>query len=132
METMYGCKGSELFIMDVTNKQVYAFNNFGCLSNTKGLISSCNNWQKVDVISLVGEGNTCELLFDGFKCKLNSSIMSNVAKLRKTSGYIGTVLMISHEDEFGKYNQILFVYKKGIMSKEKVSQILGCSGWITL
>lgn len=94
-------------------KEVYCFNMFGTLENPNGSISSCDNWQEVEFISLVGVGNTCEVMCNGLKSGINSMLMNCMAKVRDRRGYVGTIFSVGHEDNIGKFNQVLFIYPKG-------------------
>ena len=116
MKVYLGNKGRNYFIMGVEGayREVYAFNMFGNLESTTGGVSSCDNWREVEYISLVGQGNYCEILCSSRKNRVNENMMSCVANIRGMGGYIGTIFSVPHEDELGRYNQILFVYDKGV------------------
>ena len=60
---------------------------------------------------------------------MDKPLMDNVSVLRKESGYIGTIFNVPHEDNLGKYSQILFVYKKGNMPKERIDRIFPNRAW---
>lgn len=130
MKVFFGCKGSSYYIMCKDFNEVYSFDTFGNMLSDKGGVSSCDNWQEVDIVSLVGVGSgSCEILCNDVKAVLTDPIMSNVATLRKMGGYLGTIFNVPHLDDKGKFNQILFVFKKGDMPKEKISKIFPNRVW---
>lgn len=111
-------------------EETCCFDMFGNIQNFNAGVSSCDNWQEVDVISLVGVGSSsCEMLYNGSKTLMDKPLMDNVSVLRKESGYIGTIFNVPHEDNLGKYSQILFVYKKGNMPKERIDRIFPNRAW---
>lgn len=124
MQTYLGFSGNNRCIMCKDYNEIYVFDFFGNFLSSNGLISSCSNWREVDVVSLVDNGvSGCEAFFNGSKMDTRTSLMNSVAKLRDYGGHITNMLTVPHEDSIGKYNQVLFVYKKGFMSSSILSRI---------
>lgn len=122
MKVYYGNKGSEFFIMCNEFNEIYVFDMFGNLCRVNGTIDSCNNWQEVDFLSYVGIGTkNCEVLFNGYKTELGIPIFDALSVFRSKGGYLGTMFNVPHEDEVGRFNQIILVYPKGTLSANMVN-----------
>lgn len=122
MKVYYGNKGSEFFIMCNEFNEIYVFDMFGNLCRVNGTIDSCNNWQEVDFLSYVGIGTkNCEVLFNGYKTELGIPIFDALSVFRGKGGYLGTMFNVPHEDEVGRFNQIILVYPKGTLSAKMVN-----------
>lgn len=117
MKVYYGNKGSEYYIMCRDFNEIYVFDMFGNLCGTNGCVDSCNNWQLVDFLSFVGIGNNnCELLYNGYKAELNMNIFLAIKPFRDYGKFLGTIFNVPHEDDLGRYSQIIFVFPKGTIT----------------
>lgn len=133
MKVYYGNKGSEFYIMCVDFQEIYVFDMFGNLSSVNGLVSSCDNWQEVDFFSYVGVSlKECEVLYNGYKTKLDIPLFNAIKPLRDKGGYLGTLFNVPHEDDIGRYNQILLLYPKGTISNKFVVNLYPNKTWSKL
>lgn len=122
MKVLYGTKGNNYFIMCSDFKEIYKFDMFGNIESTNGLINDCNNWQEVDFLSYIGTGtNNCELLYNGYKAELGVPLFEAINPIRNYGKYLGTMFNVPHEDDFGRYNQILFLFKKGTVTNSMIN-----------
>ena len=100
-------------------KEIYSFDMFGNFLSTSGTIGSCYNWVEVDFISIVSVSvNSCEVLSNGFKTVVQKPLFEVARDIRDYGRFLGTMFNILHADDIGKFNQILFVYSKGILPKD--------------
>ena len=123
MKVYYGNKGSEFFIMCTDFKEIYVFDMFGNVCRTDGYIDSCNNWQLVDILSFVQIGvNNCEVLYNGYTTELGIPLFEAIKSIRLEGKYLGTMFNIPHEDDIGRFSQIIFVFPRGTMTSEMVNR----------
>lgn len=117
MRVYYGNSGGQHYVMCRDFEEVYSFDTFGNLAGTKGGVSSCHSWVEVDFISIVSSTiNTCEVLTNGYKCVVNKPLFEVVSNIRNHGKFLGTMFNILHSDDLGKFNHILFIYRKGVVS----------------
>lgn len=122
MKVFYGNRGSEFYIMCSDFREIYVFDMFGNLCRTNGTIDSCNNWQQVDFLSFINIGvKSSELLFNGYKSELNIPLFEALKPFRLNGRYLGTMFNIPHEDEEGKFQQIVLVYQKGTITSSMIN-----------
>lgn len=129
MKVYYGNRRSSYYIMCTDFKEVYSFDMFGNLEGVVGSIDSCNSWIEVDFISIVGAGNTCEVMYNGYVTEANMSLHECLNIFRNHGCYIGTIFNIPHKDTEGYFNQVLFVYKKGDMVSTTINSKLPNNYW---
>lgn len=133
MKVYYGSKGSEFFIMCADFKEIYAFDTFGNLSRVNGIVDSCNNWQEVDFLSFVGIGtNNCELLYNGYKSELGIPLLEGIKPFRLRGGYLGTLFNVPHEDNQGRFTQIVIVFPTGFLCDNYINNLFPNRNWIKL
>lgn len=133
MKVYYGNTGNSYHIMCTDTNEIYTFDMFGNLESTKGTIGGVYKWSEVDFISLVGTSNdSCEVLYNGYKSKLNNSLFSYMNTFRNYGKYLGTIFNIPHEDDLGRYNQVLFLYSKGTLEPAVVDKVLQVTNWTKL
>ena len=133
MKVYYGIKGNSHFIMCQNSMEIYEFDSFGNLVSTLGTVSSCESWLEVDYLSFVGVGTSdCELLYKNLKARLRTPISTAIRPVRQYCNFLGTMFSIPHEDELGKFNQILFVFKKGEITDKMVFTQYPNVSWKTI
>ena len=117
MKVYYGSKGSEFYIMCRDFNEIYVFDMFGTLCRVNGTIDSCSNWQEVDYLSFVNIGTrNCELLFNDYKAELGIPLLDALKPFRLMGKYLGTMFNVPHEDNGGRFTQVVIVYPKGTLS----------------
>lgn len=116
MKVFYGNSGGNHYIMCSDYNEVYSFDMFGNTLKCGGGVSSCQSWLEVDFVSIVDTSlRSCEILCNGLKASLNKPLFEVARELKDKGNYLGTMYNIKHEDDLGKYNQIIFVYRKGVL-----------------
>lgn len=121
MKVYYGSKYKNHYIMCTDFNEIYSFDMFGNLESKVGSVASCDYWMEVDCISLVGVGNSCEIMFNGQVSRLNTTLFGAISKLRDLGRYVGTMFNLIHEDESGKFNQVVFLYLKDLKVESIIS-----------
>lgn len=130
MRIYYGNSGRNYYIMCRDFEEIRVFDMFGNVIGDTGGVSSCSKWIEVDCISILGvSSNNCEILLNDKKATINDTIYNITSKIRARSGYLGIMFNIPHYDEVGKFNQVLFVYRKGELDKEIISKMFSVSVW---
>lgn len=127
-----GGNKNKRYIIDKDNNEAYVFESsfgesIGKISAIKAM-SDCMNARiiEVDVVSFVGETNSMftNVYFNGYCTDVDLSILNTVKSVRKNVKPLSdsTVYKIKHDNML--CNHLLLVYKKGTLSKDKLSCIL--------
>lgn len=130
MKTYFSNKYGDYYIMCKDFDEVYSFNSFGNVVRRTGGVSSCNSWQEVGIISIVGGAFApCEILCNGETAIIGESLVNIMCKIRDKGSYIGTVFSVPHEDDNGKFTQIIFIYPLHVNPKDIVNRIYEGVSW---
>lgn len=122
MKVYFGSSGSEYYVMCVDFNEVFVFDMFGTCVGRVGCIDSCRSWVEVDFVSIVGVGvRSCEVLCNGCVTEVSRSLFDVLRVYRSRGGYLGTIFSVSHEDEFGRFSQVVLVFPKGYITKEIIN-----------
>lgn len=125
MKVYYGTKGNSFYIMCIGGgfREIYKFDMFGNLEAIDCSIESCNNWVEVDYLSYVGvSAKESEIMYNGIKAYLDIPLLEAIAPIRKYGKFLGTMFNVPHSDDFGRFNQILFIFDKGVITKDIVDK----------
>ena len=135
MECYFGSSKGDYVILckDGDYRDVYRFGTFGNLIDTCGSIADCNTWYDVDIVSIVGVGTKrCEVLFNESKVVVDEPLMNVLVKVREFGNYLGNIFTIQHEDDLGKFTQVIFAYHKGSFTKRMILGKYSEGEWIGL
>lgn len=133
MRVYLGGKSGNYFIMCRDFSEIFEFDSFGMQIGQQGAVSSCDNWQEVDFISVVSQtGDSCEILYDDYKSKISVNMIKVVERLRKYGHYLITLFTIPHKDEFGRFTQVIAIYQKGSINNKIVKSLFPEALWSKL